>query len=88
MWMPVPGTITPEPDPVEAVSEAAFPRSSTTEMCVVPGAPASLEDARFAPLDPVQRRPDVLVREEFAREPAPVEVPDEAPPSAPATARA
>jgi hypothetical protein len=39
MWMPVPGTITPEPAPVDAVSDAAFPRSSTTEMCVVPGAP-------------------------------------------------
>ena len=39
-WMPVPGTITPEPEPVDAVSEAAFPRSSTTEMWVVPGEPA------------------------------------------------
>ena len=35
-WIPVPGTITPEPEPVEAVSEAAFPSSSTAEMCVVP----------------------------------------------------
>ena len=36
-WMPVPGTKTPEPAPVDAVSDAAFPRASTTEMCVVPG---------------------------------------------------
>ena len=35
-WMPVPGTITPEPEPVETVSAAALPCSSTTEMCVVP----------------------------------------------------
>ena len=34
-----PGTITPEPEPVEAVSDAAFPRASTTEMCVVPRSP-------------------------------------------------
>jgi hypothetical protein len=45
-WMPVPGTITPEPAPVEAVSEAALPRASTTAMWVVPGAPA-----RFGDLD-------------------------------------
>ena len=25
MWIPVPGTITPEPEPVEAVIDAAFP---------------------------------------------------------------
>ena len=25
-WMPVPGTITPEPEPVDAVSDAALPR--------------------------------------------------------------
>ena len=48
-WIPVPGTMTPEPAPVDAVSEAAFPRSSTTEMCVVPGAPACSR-ARAAPL--------------------------------------
>ena len=34
--MPVPGTITPEPEPVEAVSDAALPLPSTTEMWVVP----------------------------------------------------
>ena len=40
-WMPVPGTITPEPEPADAESEAAFPAASTTEMCVV------LETARI-----------------------------------------
>ena len=35
-WTPVPGMTTPEPDPVDAVSEAALPRASTTEMWVVP----------------------------------------------------
>ena len=36
MCMPVPGTTTPEPAPVDAVSATAFPFPSTTEMCVVP----------------------------------------------------
>ena len=36
MWMPVLGTTTPEPAPVDAVSATAFPLPSTTEMCVVP----------------------------------------------------
>jgi hypothetical protein len=35
MWIPVPGTITPEPEPADAESEAALPRSSIAEMCVV-----------------------------------------------------
>jgi hypothetical protein len=39
-WMPVPGTITPDPQPVDADSEAAFPLASITEMCVVDGMPA------------------------------------------------
>ena len=34
-WMPVPGTTTPEPEPVEAVQDAALPSASTTEICVV-----------------------------------------------------
>ena len=34
-WIPVPGTITPEPAPVETVSEAALPSASTTEIWVV-----------------------------------------------------
>jgi hypothetical protein len=38
-WKPVPGTITPDPDPLDAVNEAALPLASTAEMCVVPGAP-------------------------------------------------
>src|SRR5438067_9735994 len=35
-WMPVPGTTTPDPEPVELVKAAALPKPSTTEMCVVP----------------------------------------------------
>ena len=35
-WMPVPGTITPEPEPVEDETDAAFPSASTTETWVVP----------------------------------------------------
>jgi hypothetical protein len=31
MWTPVPGTITPEPQPVEAEREAALPAASTTD---------------------------------------------------------
>ena len=43
----------PEPDPVDAVIEAAFPRASTTEMCVVPrsavsGCPSSPARIRFS----------------------------------------
>ena len=40
MWIPVPGTITPDPQPVEAERDAAFPCASTTLMCVVDGSPA------------------------------------------------
>ena len=36
-WTPVPGTTTPEPQPVEQVSEAAFPSASSTLMWVVQG---------------------------------------------------
>jgi hypothetical protein len=45
-WIPVPGTITPEPAPVEAVSEAALPLPSTTEMCVVPVATSGSRDRK------------------------------------------
>ena len=34
-WIPVPGTTTPEPAPVDTVSEAALPSASTTEIWVV-----------------------------------------------------
>ena len=30
-WMPVPGTITPDPEPVDVESDAALPRASTTD---------------------------------------------------------
>ena len=36
-WTPVPGTTTPEPQPVEQVSEAAFPSASSTLIWVVQG---------------------------------------------------
>ena len=76
-WIPVPGTITPEPEPVEAVSEAAFPCASTTEMCVVPRSAVSAAPSRPAP-HPPERGADVLGRAEPAREPAAVEVAREA----------
>ena len=38
-WIPVPGTKTPEPQPVEEESEAALPRPSRTLTCVVDGRP-------------------------------------------------
>ena len=38
-WIPVPGTRNPEPQPVEAESDAALPSPSTTLMCVVEGTP-------------------------------------------------
>ena len=34
--MPVPGTTTPLPEPSDALSDAALPSASSTEMCVVP----------------------------------------------------
>ena len=36
-WTPVPGTTTPEPQPVEQVSEAALPSASSTLIWVVQG---------------------------------------------------
>ena len=36
-WTPVPGTTTPEPQPVEQVSDAALPAASSTLICVVQG---------------------------------------------------
>ena len=54
-WMPVPGTITPEPEPVDDESDAALPSASTTETCVVPpagacsGAPAAARRSARAP---------------------------------------
>ena len=56
-WIPVPGTMTPEPEPVEHVSAAAFPAASTTEMCVVPPYGRGLGDARRPRGDPRHARP-------------------------------
>ena len=39
-WMPVPGTMNPDPQPVVAESDAAFPFPSTALMWVVEGTPA------------------------------------------------
>jgi hypothetical protein len=41
--MPVPGTVTPEPVPLEQVTEQAQPSASSTEVCVVE--PGPLTDA-------------------------------------------
>ena len=53
-WMPVPGTMTPEPQPVEEESDAALPSTSTTLTWVVRAAPPvpvrSLVLGREAPL--------------------------------------
>src|SRR5919198_938374 len=56
-WIPVPGTITPEPEPVEVEHDAALPSASTAETCVVPptGA-AAVEVAR----EPRASRPCLL----------------------------
>src|SRR5713226_9386809 len=49
-WIPVPGANTPEPAPVEQLSDAALPRPSTTEMCVVvDGASTGLISRRARP---------------------------------------
>src|SRR5206468_4548622 len=40
-WIPVPGTITPEPDPVDDEIEHALPSASTAETCVVPAGAGS-----------------------------------------------
>ena len=69
-WMPCPDTITPDPEPVEIVSAAAFPCWSTAEMCVVPrwrAAPAG----RAAPIRASAARSSP--RRRAAAEPAAVE---------------
>src|SRR5436190_782981 len=43
-WIPVPGTITPEPSPLVHVTEAARPSASSTETCVL--APSRLPRKR------------------------------------------
>ena len=55
-WMPVPGTITPEPEPVDEESDAAFPSASTAETCVVPPAGACSARPGSAACDPRGRR--------------------------------
>src|SRR2546430_1041011 len=67
---PVPGTITPDPEPVDAVIEAAFPRASTTEIWVVPGTPTgSAGAARLAPTPALPPPPPPAARRRRARPP-------------------
>ncbi len=54
-WMPVPGTITPDPEPVDDESDAALPSASTTDTCVVPAGAGSAIPARSG-LHPLERR--------------------------------
>ena len=76
-WMPVPGTITPEPEPVDDESDAAVPSESTTDTWVVPagagstspGAPASIR---------AEAACDPLAGEQPPREPAAVQAAREA----------
>ena len=71
--MPVPGTITPEPEPVDEESDAALPSSSTAETCVVPPAGAcSARPGSEASIRGTAAASDVL-RQKLLREPAAVE---------------
>ena len=69
-WMPVPGTITPEPEPVDEDSEAALPSASTAETCVVP--PAGACSARPAAPAAIRaaRRGERVVGEQLLCQPA------------------
>ena len=74
----MPGTITPEPEPIDAVSDAAFPRSSTTEMWVVPGEPAARAPAPLAARSRSRAAPRLASEYSLSGEPAAVEVAAEA----------
>ena len=77
-WIPVPGTMTPEPEPVDAESDAALPSASTAEMCVVPPGDARSAGARSA----LRRRRspggERVLGEQAPSEPAAVELAREA----------
>ena len=88
IWMPVPGTITPEPEPVDADSEAALPEASTTEMCVVPPGERRLGCTALVRLDAPERRPHVPLGEEVRGEPATLQPGREAGPHVLGSARA
>ena len=80
--MPVPGTITPEPEPVEVESDAALPSASTTETCVVPPGGAGSGDAAQV-ARAIRRAPRELASAKQPRgEPAAVEPREKLPPRA------
>ena len=69
------GTITPEPEPVEADSDAALPSASTTEMCVVPpGGAGSATPASRRSIRAERRARRSPRREQRAGEPAAVQL--------------
>ena len=70
-WMPVPGTITPEPEPVDDESDAAFPSESMADTCVVPAGAGSTTPGLLPPMRASPR--DALRREEPAGEPTAVQ---------------
>ncbi len=74
----MPGTMTPEPEPVEQVNAAAFPAASTTEMCVVP--PYGAGSSRLGARSTIRchRVFEARVTEQLARQPAAAETGQEA----------
>ena len=70
----MPGTITPDPDPVEVETAAALPSASITETCVVPPGAAFSALAVQVALDPPACRPQRFRCEEPTREPAAMEI--------------
>ena len=77
-WIPVPGTTTPEPHPVDAESDAAFPSPSTTLMWVVDGSPAGSVTLPRSPLRTASAaRLNRLVREDAPCDPAAIQATDE-----------
>ena len=72
--MPVPGTITPDPAPVDADSDAAFPSPSMTEMCVVPAGDATSVGAASPVCTRAQPGAKRVVSEQAPGEPTAVEL--------------
>ena len=60
-WMPVPGTITPEPEPVEEESDAALPVGVDDGHVRRAAGGRWLDDARRSGLDPREPAADPLV---------------------------
>ena len=74
-WMPVPGTMNPDPQPVEDESEAALPRASTTLTWVVEGSVAGSRSQALALVgeDRSTAARHAVVGEQPPREPAAVQ---------------